>query len=173
MLRHALNDANKPVNGSSVLLLGVMYKANISDERETPARPLAGRLLKMGASMSFYDSYVECFEVDGVAIPQAPELEGAPAAANLVFLIQPHDEIIAAAPFSKAALLLDPRGVVEGPSIERLRSPVTTDHHLSPETSSLDGPARIRLRPTAPPMASRALAGRRPCRSPVSAVAHP
>jgi UDP-N-acetyl-D-glucosamine dehydrogenase len=115
-----LNTARKPVNGSAILLLGVTHKANISDERETPARPLARRILDMGASLSFYDSYVDRFDVDGVEIPQENDLEAALAAADLVILIQPHDDTIAAAPFSGAALLLDTRGVVEGPSIERL-----------------------------------------------------
>ena len=74
----------------------------------------------MGASLSFYDSYVQRFDADGVDIPQESDLEAALAAADLVILIQPHDDIMAAAPFPGASLLLDTRGVVEGPPIKRL-----------------------------------------------------
>ncbi len=115
-----LNEARKPVNGSTILLLGVTYKANISDERETPARPLARRLLEMGAELEYFDPHVDEFEVDGAILAKVDDLPGALAAADLVILVQPHDDILEAAPFPEASLVLDTRGVVTGPSIERL-----------------------------------------------------
>lgn len=115
-----LNDRRKPVNGSKVLLLGVTYKANISDERETPARPLAHRLLDMGAEVSFYDSNVASFDVDGSDLPKTADLQGALAEADLVILVQQHDDIMAAAPFPTAAAVLDTRGALHGDNVERL-----------------------------------------------------
>jgi nucleotide sugar dehydrogenase len=115
-----LNDAKKPVNGSSVLLLGVTYKANISDERETPARPLARRLLEMGATVSFFDSHVDRFDVDDEELIKETDLGDALRAADLVVLVQTHDDIMAAAPFDEAALVLDTRGALEGANVERL-----------------------------------------------------
>ncbi len=115
-----LNNVRKPVNGSSVLLLGVTYKANISDERETPARPVARRLLDMGADVSFYDSNVEGFDVDGSELPQVSDLATAIDEADLVVLIQPHDDIMRDAPFDRAALILDTRGKLEGSNVDRL-----------------------------------------------------
>lgn len=115
-----LNDARKPVNGSSILLLGVTYKANIADQRETPARPVARRLLEMGADVSYFDSHIEGFEVEGQELRRAVDLADAVGEADLVVLIQPHDDIMKEAPFERAALLLDTRGVLEGPNIERL-----------------------------------------------------
>ena len=50
-LRDLLNDRGRSVKGSRVLLLGVTYKANISDCRESPADPLAKRLLAWGADL--------------------------------------------------------------------------------------------------------------------------
>lgn len=116
----ALNNRRKAMNGSTVLLLGVTYKANISDERETPARPLAQRLISMGAEVQFYDSNVRTFNVDGIELPQAPDLDSAVAAADLVILVQPHDDVMAAAPFAAADLVLDTRGVLDGPNVDRL-----------------------------------------------------
>ncbi|NCG23547.1 MAG: nucleotide sugar dehydrogenase [Actinobacteria bacterium] len=115
-----LNSAKKPMNGSSVLLLGVTYKANISDERETPARPIAKRLIAMGADVSFFDSHVSEFEVDGHELTKAFDLGVASEAADLVILVQTHDDIMAAAPFDGAAQVLDTRGALNGPNVERL-----------------------------------------------------
>ena len=44
-----LNDNGRPINGATVLLLGVTYKPNIADDRESPARPLAKQLKAIGA----------------------------------------------------------------------------------------------------------------------------
>ncbi|MFT5202300.1 MAG: UDP-N-acetyl-D-glucosamine dehydrogenase [Candidatus Aldehydirespiratoraceae bacterium] len=118
--QNILNDHRKPVNGSKILLLGVAYKADISDQRETPARPLATRLRAMGADVSFFDPYVETFDVDGTDVPRHDDLNGAMAAADLVVLVQTHTPIMAEADFSVAKAVLDTRGALEGPNIVRL-----------------------------------------------------
>ncbi len=119
-IQQLLNEHRKPVNGSKVLLLGVTYKADISDERETPARPLARRLAAMGADVSFFDPHVERFEVDGTDLPQHDDLQAAMAGADATILLQPHSQILAKADFSVAAAVLDTRGKLEGANIERL-----------------------------------------------------
>ena len=50
-----LNDEGKAVKGSRILLLGVTYKANIADQRESPAKPVAEALLSMGADLAYWD----------------------------------------------------------------------------------------------------------------------
>jgi len=115
-----LNAQRKAVNGASVVLLGVTYKADISDERETPARPVARRLLDLGAEVSFIDSHVERFEVDGVELPKVVDLDAAIADADLVILLQPHVDLMEAVNFSKAAAVLDTRGKLLGENVERL-----------------------------------------------------
>lgn len=119
-IQQLLNDHRKPVNGSKVLLLGVTYKANISDERETPARPLARRLITMGADVSFYDPHVDSFGVDGEDLPQKHDLAAAMADADLVVLVQGHTAIMDEADFSAAAAVLDTRGTLTGDNVERL-----------------------------------------------------
>jgi len=115
-----LNAQRKAVNGASVVLLGVTYKADISDERETPARPVARRLLDLGAEVSFIDSHVERFEVDGVELPKVVDLDAAIADADLVILLQPHVDLMEVVNFSKAAAVLDTRGKLLGENVERL-----------------------------------------------------
>jgi UDP-N-acetyl-D-glucosamine dehydrogenase len=54
----ALNDASKSVKGSSILLLGLAYKPNVDDERESPSYALMEMLDARGARVAYYDPYV-------------------------------------------------------------------------------------------------------------------
>jgi len=54
----ALNDRQKPVKGSSILVLGLAYKPNVDDERESPSYFLMEMLTKRGATVTYYDPYV-------------------------------------------------------------------------------------------------------------------
>ena len=54
----ALNSRNKPMNGSRVLILGLAYKPNVDDERESPSYVLMDLLSERGAHLAYYDPYV-------------------------------------------------------------------------------------------------------------------
>jgi UDP-N-acetyl-D-glucosamine dehydrogenase len=116
-----LNRHAKPVNGAKVLLLGVTYKRDIADQRETPARPLARKLLSRGAQVSYHDPYVPEWQLDGQAIPRQTDLAAALAQADLVILLQAHQAYDPARLAGAARLLLDTRGVVPAaPHVEAL-----------------------------------------------------
>ncbi len=116
-----LNRHAKPVNGAKVLLLGVTYKRDIADQRETPARPLARKLLSRGAQVSYHDPYVPEWQLDGQAIPRQTDLDAALAQADLVILLQAHQAYDPARLAGAARLLLDTRGVVPAaPHVEAL-----------------------------------------------------
>ena len=66
-----LNRNTKPVNGARVLLLGVTYKQDIADQRESPARPIARKLRGRGAAVAYHDPYVPAWQVDGQDVPRA------------------------------------------------------------------------------------------------------
>jgi UDP-N-acetyl-D-glucosamine dehydrogenase len=57
-LGEALNSACKPVNGSRVLVLGLAYKPNVDDERESPSYRIMDLLQRRGAEVAYYDPYV-------------------------------------------------------------------------------------------------------------------
>ncbi len=88
----ALNDRRIAVNGAKVLLLGVTYKADISDRRESPADPLARRLLEWGANVAYHDPFVPQWEVRGtdVRLSSEPDYTVAARAADIVVLLQAH-----------------------------------------------------------------------------------
>ena len=122
-LRELLNDRGRAVKGSRVLLLGVTYKANISDCRESPADPLAKQLLAWGADLSYHDPYVPIWHPHGVdaTLESAVDLEQAVRDADVVVLLQTHAEYALADLADAAEVLLDTRGVVVGhPHVEVL-----------------------------------------------------
>ena len=57
-IAEALNTARKPLNGSRVLVLGLAYKANVDDERESPSYRIMELLKERGAHVAYYDPYV-------------------------------------------------------------------------------------------------------------------
>lgn len=89
-LQDMLNDQYKSVRGSTVLLLGVTYKANISDRRESPAVPLAKRLLSMGCVLKYNDPAVDGWQVDGTEIERVTDLATGCSEADAVIIVQPH-----------------------------------------------------------------------------------
>ena len=123
-----LNSARKPLNGSSVLLVGVTYKPNITDERESPVRPLARELLAEGAIVSYHDAFVPRWNIDSEhgehegdrLLDAAPDLYTAAAAADLVILLQPHRQYDLERLTAAAPLILDTRGLLVGDNVERL-----------------------------------------------------
>ncbi|MFG3012440.1 nucleotide sugar dehydrogenase [Streptomyces cinerochromogenes] len=119
--QHLLDRAGQTLTGARVLLLGVTYKADIADQRETSARDVVKRLRARGAHVTYHDPYVPEWSVDGTAVPSAADLPAALDAADLAILLQRHrmfdlDEIQRRAP-----LLLDTRGAARPqPHVERL-----------------------------------------------------
>ena len=85
-----LNEDRKAINGAKVLMLGVTYKPDISDRRESPAVPLAQNLLSLGADLSYHDPKVDQWTVNGQQINRATDVMQAAADADLVIVVQNH-----------------------------------------------------------------------------------
>jgi UDP-N-acetyl-D-mannosaminuronate dehydrogenase len=119
-IQDSLNRISRPLNGSDVVLAGVSYKANVSDQRETPAKPLVAHLRAMGANVSYVDSHVDGFVVAGIEVPKIRELDEAARSADIVVLLQAHDEFLEQDALVKAHLILDTSGHLTGDNVERL-----------------------------------------------------
>jgi UDP-N-acetyl-D-glucosamine dehydrogenase len=85
-----LNDEGKAINGATILLLGVTYKPNIADQRESPAIPIARVLREKKATIQFHDPAVETWNCDDQQLDRIPELMAAVADADIVVLLQNH-----------------------------------------------------------------------------------
>ncbi|MEU9143559.1 nucleotide sugar dehydrogenase [Streptomyces sp. NPDC048349] len=116
----ALNSKRRSVNGSRVLLLGLAYKKNTGDARESPAVRVSQLLLDMGAKVRAADPHVvEDVTVDARLVrvdPTRREL----AAADVVVLLTDHDSFDYAMVTEHASFVLDCRNRVSGPTVEVL-----------------------------------------------------
>lgn len=108
-----LNNDAKSLKGADVLLLGVTYKPNIADQRESPAVPIAKLLKSAGANVQFHDPYVEEWHLKNGTSTRVSDLDSAVKSADLVILIQNHSDYDIPAFASQAQQFFDTRGRVE------------------------------------------------------------
>ena len=115
-----LNSHAKPLKGAHVLLLGVTYKPNVADQRESPVQAVGRRLRSRGAVLTYHDPYVDDWRLDGEPVRRADDLDEEVANADLVILLQDHSGYDLDRISGGARLILDTRGRVAGPNVESL-----------------------------------------------------
>ena len=71
-----LNAHKKALNGAKVLVLGVAYKQDIDDYRESPAIPVIDILKENGADVEFFDPYISSFKENGIVMEGIPSIDG-------------------------------------------------------------------------------------------------
>lgn len=108
-----LNERGRSVKGSKVLILGVTYKPDIADQRESPSAHVAQRFIAKGANLCFHDPYVSHWHLDGRVLDRVDDLSSALRNADLVVLLQAHTAYDLASIERHATLLLDTRGVTQ------------------------------------------------------------
>jgi UDP-N-acetyl-D-glucosamine dehydrogenase len=114
-----LNVQGRALRGAEILLLGVTYKADIADERESPSRGVARELLRRGAVLRFHDPYVSQWQVGDHRVERVTDLEVSMASADLTLLLQAH-RMYRADGLTAARLLFDTRGALRRPEVEVL-----------------------------------------------------
>jgi UDP-N-acetyl-D-glucosamine dehydrogenase len=103
LISQALNHgAEKSLKGSRILILGVSYKADIDDVRESPAKKIVELLHKAGADVSFHDPHVE--EFDGMR-----SVDYAPESYDCVVIVTAHSSIDYADLVERAHVVVDLR----------------------------------------------------------------
>jgi UDP-N-acetyl-D-glucosamine dehydrogenase len=121
-IQNALNDHTKPLKGSHVHVLGVAYKRDIDDVRESPALDIIHLLGKRGAKVTYSDPFVPRLRGDGV-LPddmQAIDALEASAAADCVVIVTDHKGFDYAAILDRARLIVDTRNALKGISSEKI-----------------------------------------------------
>jgi UDP-N-acetyl-D-glucosamine dehydrogenase len=119
----ALNSVRKAINGSRVHLLGVAYKKDVNDMRESPALDILELLEKRGARVSYTDPFVPRLNHDGhtlTSLDLGPALAGAP---DCVVICTDHSGFDYQALVSNGSLIVDTRNAlkdVRSPAIFRL-----------------------------------------------------
>jgi UDP-N-acetyl-D-glucosamine dehydrogenase len=115
-----LNNDSKPLKGSRVLLLGVTYKKDIADQRESPVRVIGSKLRSRGVELTYHDPHVAEWSLGGQPIRRAEHLDAEVAQADLVILLQDHTAYDLDQLSRNAHLVLDTRGRIAGPHVAAL-----------------------------------------------------
>jgi UDP-N-acetyl-D-glucosamine dehydrogenase len=90
-VQDALNQHRKSINGSRILVLGVAYKPNVSDLRESPALDVIGLLRQKGATVNYHDPYVAEVRHESIQLKSVTDLESAVGQADCVVITTNHD----------------------------------------------------------------------------------
>jgi len=75
LIQDGLNDRGKPIKGSRILVLGVAYKRDINDVRESPALGIIEQLLHRGADVTYHDPFIQETRIDGRGSLQSAPLD--------------------------------------------------------------------------------------------------
>jgi UDP-N-acetyl-D-glucosamine dehydrogenase len=110
----ALNDQRKPVNGSRILVLGVAYKRDIDDMRESPALDVIRLLEERGAEVVYHDPHVASFREDGHERLSVPFSDAELGRADAVVIITDHSSVDYQRVVDVAALVVDTRNATAG-----------------------------------------------------------
>ena len=120
-IQNALNDAGKPVKGSRIHVMGVAYKRDIDDMRESPALDVMMLLERRGGVVTYSDPHVPTLRVDGLEMQASPE--DAAATADCVVIVTDHAAFDYKALVQRSTLIVDTRNALKGvssPKIVRL-----------------------------------------------------
>jgi UDP-N-acetyl-D-glucosamine dehydrogenase len=107
----ALNDVGRAIKRSRVLVLGMAYKPNVHDTRESPSLEILLQLLSRGADVAYCDPWVPTVELDGAVHESVAWTAEEVAAADCVVMLTPHQEFLDAPYWRDAALIVDTRNV--------------------------------------------------------------
>ena len=112
-IQDALNRYKKPLNGSKILVLGVAYKPNINDMRESPALDIIHLLRERGALVSYHDPFVPELDYDNIQMSSEKDLAAAIEAVDLVAIITNHSKYDYNMIVEKATLVFDARNATQ------------------------------------------------------------
>jgi UDP-N-acetyl-D-glucosamine dehydrogenase len=107
-----LNEHGSSVKGARLLALGVTYKPDVGDVRESAAIEVIARLHRKGAAVSFHDPFVEEVREHGLCLRRSPLTTEALREADCVLLLTPHSSYDLALLVRDAPLLFDARNAI-------------------------------------------------------------
>ncbi|MEW6207890.1 MAG: nucleotide sugar dehydrogenase [Acidobacteriota bacterium] len=110
-VQDALNDHSKPLRSSRVMVLGVAYKRDIDDVRESPALAIVEELVSKGALVSYHDSYIAEMRLDGQTLRSEPLTDEALSSCDCALIVTDHSTVDYSRVARLAPLVIDTRNV--------------------------------------------------------------
>jgi UDP-N-acetyl-D-glucosamine dehydrogenase len=114
LVANALDERGQAVRGARILALGVAYKADVADARESPSIEVIRQLASRGARMSIHDPYVQESCVAGLAISGGEPSDDLVRQQDCVVILTAHSVYDWDRILKHARLLVDTRGVTRG-----------------------------------------------------------
>jgi UDP-N-acetyl-D-glucosamine dehydrogenase len=111
-VQNALNEAGKPVKGSRILVMGVSYKRDIDDMRESPALDVMMLLQRRGGIVSYCDPHVPTLKFDGIDLRSVSQESAAEA--DCVVIVTDHKAFDYRTLVDQAPLIVDSRNALKG-----------------------------------------------------------
>ncbi len=111
-VQDALNDHEKPLRGSQVLVLGAAYKPDIDDLRESPALDVIHLLKEKGALVSYHDPYIPHIHHKGLDFDSVPDVDAAVRSADCVVIVTNHKKYDYTSILENAKLIVDTRNAL-------------------------------------------------------------
>jgi UDP-N-acetyl-D-glucosamine dehydrogenase len=108
-IQSVMNEAEKSVKGSRILVMGVAYKPDVSDVRESPALDVIGLLRDLGARVQYYDPHVPDLDHEGWQMTSIDDLFAELPEMDLVVLITDHSDFDYERVANEARLIFDTR----------------------------------------------------------------
>src|SRR5215475_1116210 len=120
-IQNALNEHTKPLRGSHIHIMGVAYKRDIDDVRESPALDIIHLLGKRHANVTYSDPYVPALRADGV-VPDMTACDPLKAAgeADCVVIVTDHKKFDYSKLVDKAKLIVDTRNALNGIASDKI-----------------------------------------------------
>jgi UDP-N-acetyl-D-glucosamine dehydrogenase len=122
-IKNQLNGLKLPVNGSKILLIGVAYKKDVSDTRESPALDLLARLWELEGEVSYHDPHVSRIELGERSLESIELTQGALQDSDITVILTDHAGLDVAMIVEHAGAVFDARNLTRGhnhPKIQRL-----------------------------------------------------
>ena len=113
-VQDAMNDRGKAIRGSKFLILGVAFKPNVSDTRESPALDVIGLLRDKGAEVKYYDPFVPEVEDEGWGLVSVEDPVSAAGEADCVVIVTDHGGVDYAGIAEASQLVFDTRNALKG-----------------------------------------------------------
>lgn len=124
-VQNALNSRQIPLKNSRILVLGVAYKPDINDVRESPALDVIGLLQQNGAEVTYHDPYIPQLSQENIKLSSVPDLMAAVESVDCVVIITNHSEYDYQQIYEKANCVMDARNALgsigrDDPKVTRL-----------------------------------------------------
>ena len=124
LITDALNERGRAVRGARILALGVAYKANVADTRDSPAIEILQTLLTKGAAAVYHDPFVPSLTLERTTLESIAWRDADLAGRDLVLILTPHNGYDWGAIVREARLVIDTRNatadVLPAPHVIRL-----------------------------------------------------